>query len=550
VLRVGVPRVATQFARVSFTQTAIGMGILAIVMIIAIASVTDNMVLKRLGLLGRQVAAIGDSRDPNARVQIGGKDEIAGVATGINQMLGQLEDSQSDLAYLASHDSLTRLHNRRRFESDLRLQLARRGHGALLWLDVDHFKEVNDALGHAVGDDLLIALANLLAQHTRGSGHVARLGGDEFGILLPRASEAEAIAGAKRILDLTARNPFSVGEHEIRISVSIGIVLFPEHGSTIDDLVARADLAMYQAKSAGRNALSVFTSDAEWQSEMSERIAMAEQIVRALRDDQFMLYAQPLRRTADATTDTYELLLRMKGEDGSIIMPARIIPTAERVGLIRDIDRWVVRRGIALIAAEQRAGRDTRFAVNVSGTAFSDPELLRVIRDEIAQQGIDPSRLIIEITETTAIADIEGARQFITELRAIGCQFSLDDFGAGTSSFYYLKHLPIDYLKIDGSLVKSLGSNTTDEHFVRAIIEMCRGLEIPTVAEYVEDAAIYDIVTDLGVDFAQGYGVGHPKPLSGYFIPTPEPTAISIFAPTAHLETPAVWPPKPAQETA
>ena len=547
VLRVDTPRTATQFARTSLMQAAIGMAIMAVLMILAVAAVTDKMVLKRLGQLGSEVAAVGQSRDPNARVQIGGTDEIAGVAAGINTMLGQLEESQSDLAYLASHDSLTRLYNRRRFETELRLQLAKQAHGALLWLDVDHFKEVNDGLGHAIGDELLMALADSLAQHTRGAGRVARLGGDEFGILLPNADEDEAIGAAKRILDLTAKNPFSISGHKIRVSVSIGIVLFPAHGATIDDLLARADLAMYQAKSAGRNALSVFTSDEEWQSEMSERIAMAEQIVRALRDDKFLLYAQPVRCTADSTTDTYELLLRMVGEDGKIIMPARIIPTAERVGLIRDIDRWVVRRGIALIDAEQRAGRGTRFAVNVSGTAFSDPELLGVIRDEIARLGIDPSRLIIEITETTAIADIEGAKRFITELRAVGCQFSLDDFGAGTSSFYYLKHLPIDYLKIDGSLVKSLGTNTTDEHFVRAIIEMCRGLEIPTVAEYVEDAELYDIVSKLGVDYAQGYGVGRPEPLSSYFESAPGAGHYVEAEAGTHVGTP-VWPPHAAGE--
>jgi EAL domain-containing protein (putative c-di-GMP-specific phosphodiesterase class I) len=226
-----------------------------------------------------------------------------------------------------------------------------------------------------------------------------------------------------------------------------------------------------------------------------------------------------LRRLADNAVPVYELLLRMIGEDGEIILPAEFIPTAERLGVIRDIDRWVARRGVQMLGAEQAAGRDTVFAINMSGAAFSDPELLDIIREELRNCRVSPSRLVIEITETTAIADMARAQKFIGALKEIGCRFSLDDFGSGASSFYYLKHLPIDFLKIDGALVKGLSEDSPDMHFVRAIIEMCRGLDIRTVAEWVENPGLLDTIEGLGADFAQGYEVGRPLPLEEYTEP-------------------------------
>jgi diguanylate cyclase (GGDEF)-like protein len=463
-----------------------------------------------------------------------GSDEISTVADSIDSMLNQLQESHSDLAYLASHDSLTRLYNRRRFEAELKSLLFREpGSGAVLWIDLDHFKDVNDSLGHAAGDQLLIHVANLLSKHLRDQSIVARLGGDEFGILLPGADAEQAIGAANRILNLFSQGLFAVATHDVRMSASVGVAVFPDDGTLVDDLLAHADLAMYEAKSKGRNALALFTSESEMQSGMTERILMAEQILRALRENRFQLYAQPLRRTSDASTNDYELLLRMVLEDGTIVMPDRIIPTAERIGLIRDIDRWVVRRGIEMIAEETALGRDTRFSVNVSGTAFSDPELLDIVRDEIDAHGIEPDRLIIEITETTAIADIEHAKAFIEELKDVGCRFALDDFGAGSSSFFYLKHLAVDFLKIDGGLVRNLCGDTTDKYFVRAIVEMCKGLGIPTVAEFVETDELYHLVRELGIDYAQGYGVGRPQPPGMYLAPFDDSSSLAVDTPAS-----------------
>ena len=445
------------------------------------------------------------------------------LADGLARVLSiqlELERSHSELTFLAAHDPLTGLANRRQFEAELERELFEverlGGGGALLWFDLDHFKDVNDSLGHAAGDDLLVAFAKKIKANSRDYCTVARVGGDEFGMLMPHASAQEAEATASRLLEMLAHTSFAAGKHVVRMSASIGIARFPDHGTTCDELMACADLAMYEAKTTGGDRFFAYTKDDLWRSRMTEQIETAEEIRGALRADRFQLYAQPLRRLADDAVPAYELLLRMIGEDGEVILPAEFIPTAERLGVIRDIDRWVARRGVRMLGEEWAAGRDTVFAINMSGAAFSDPELLDIIREELQGCGAPPANLVIEITETTAIADMARAQKFIGALKEIGCRFSLDDFGSGASSFYYLKHLPLDFLKIDGALVKGLSEGSPDMHFVRAIIEMCRGLDIRTVAEWVEDPGLLDTIEELGADFAQGYEVGRPLPLEEY----------------------------------
>jgi EAL domain-containing protein (putative c-di-GMP-specific phosphodiesterase class I) len=348
------------------------------------------------------------------------------------------------------------------------------------------------------------------------SGLLARLGGDEFGMLIPRASLAEAEATAQRILDVLNSHQFTVAGHEVRIGASVGIVTFRDGVDSADDLLAGADLAMYHAKSSGRNRAVAYTNKDEWRTEMTERIALSAAIVSALRDERFELYAAPTRNLTSGEPGSFELLLRMHAEDGMLVLPGQIIPTAERIGLIRDIDRWVVRRAIEILAAEHDAGRATQLSVNVSGAAFADPVLLDIAIGEFERTGVDPSRLTIEITETSAISDMKRAQAFMTRLRGLGCRFALDDFGAGVSSFYYLKHLAVDDLKIDGTLVRMLPDHSADSHFVRAIVEMCHGLGIRTVAEYVEDDELLELVTQLGVDCAQGDAVGVAMPIDYY----------------------------------
>lgn len=516
-MKASQPRTSIVTARDTMVRFSIALLVLLVLLLLIVGAALDRIVLRRLGQFRGELVRVRDGGDVSARVKLAGRDEIADVAEDVNDMLSQIESSQSDLAYLAIHDPLTMLFNRRRFETELRECLSEpQSAGALLWFDLDHFKEVNDSLGHAAGDELLIELAGILSAETRGSSTLARLGGDEFGVLLPGANREEATAAAARLTELMGTHVFHVAGHEVRVSASVGIVLYPEHGQMADDLLSRADLAMYHAKNRGRNMAIVYTSDDEWRTEMTERIGLAADIVSALKDDRFVLYLQPSRRISDGAAGTAELLLRMRGKDGQLVGPDQIIPTAERIGLVRDIDRWVVKRAIAMLADERRAGRTTRLSVNLSAMAFSDPGLLEIVRNEIDATGVDPSLLTLEITETSAISDLAHAQHFIKVLKEVGCRFALDDFGAGVSSFFYLRHLPVDDLKIDGSLVCNLGTAPADAHFLGAIVEMCKGLRINTVAEYVETEELYALVAEKGVDYAQGYFIGVPVPAEQY----------------------------------
>ena len=405
------PRTVVQLTNSGVARLSVGLGIMGLALVLALVAVVDVSVLSRLKSLRNGVADVGRSGDASARLHVRGNDEISQVTESINGMLAELERSQSDLAYLATHDSLTRLYNRRRFETELARELeeSRGGgsSGAMLWFDLDNFKEINDSLGHAAGDKLLQSVANLLSGETRGYSLVARLGGDEFGLLIPRADATEAVNTAMRILDVMAIRSFSVASHEVRVSASVGVVLYPTHGESVDDLLARADLAMYHAKSHGGNRLSVYTSDDHWRTEMSERIGLAEHIVSALRDDRLRLFAQPTVRVEDGSPGPTELLLRMDDGEGGFVLPDEILSTATRIGLSRDVDAWVVRKAIALLAAEQAGGSLVPLSVNLTGAALSDPDIIRAMADAAAQSGADLAGLVVEVGEASAVADIQ-----------------------------------------------------------------------------------------------------------------------------------------------
>jgi diguanylate cyclase (GGDEF)-like protein len=515
-LKVVQPRTALAKAQASIFGVDVVMGVSGLMFFVLTGILLDRAVLARLGAVSRGVRDVGKTGDPAARVTVAGDDEIAHLAEDINGMLDELGHSRSELEYTASHDPLTGLHNRRSFSEGLDRTLAEHRRfgatGSVLWLDVDNLKDVNDGLGHAAGDEVLAGFGARLVRESRGYSIVARVGGDEFCILLPHTDSREALEAASRLVEAVSSETFPAGDHEVRISMSVGVVTFPKNGEDAADLLSAADIAMYDAKAGGGDRAVVYETGEVSRSEMTVRIETAESIIAALREDRLTLYAQPIRDLADETAEHYELLLRVIDVNGAIVLPDTIIPAAERLGLIRDIDRWVAQRAIRLLAAEQATGRDVTFSINVSGRAFSDQKLVDIIRDEFLASGADPNGLVIEVTETATIANIEGARQFITALKEIGCRFSLDDFGSGASSFFYLRHLPVDFLKIDGTLVKGLSSNDVDVHFLRAIVEMCRGLGIRTIAEYVEDEDLLRAVRELGVDYAQGYEVGRPEP--------------------------------------
>ncbi len=425
---------------------------------------------------------------------------------------------EGQLEYLADHDALTGLVNRPRFAREVAHQIAyvRRygGGGAVLMIDLDDFKYVNDTLGHNVGDEVITAVARILQDRLRETDLLARLGGDEFAVLVPRATEAEARVVASGLLEAVRESQVLVGvEGRPQVTVSVGLAPFDaEREVTADDLLIDADVAMYEAKNEGRDRLALATS--EQQVRMEARLSGAERIRRSLDEDDFVLYCQPVVDLGTDTVAQYELLLRMVGDDGELILPATFLYTAERFDLIGAIDRWVIARGIETIAEEGKAGRNLRLEINISGRSVTDPELPGFIERELSSTSIDPASLIFEVTETAAIAHMDRARKFVAGLTDLGCAFALDDFGAGFGSFYYLKYLPLDYLKIDGEFVRNLPASKTDQLILGSIVDMSKGLGKTTIAEFVGDDQTVGLLREQGVDYGQGYHLGRPRPLS------------------------------------
>jgi len=445
--------------------------------------------------------------------------------------LGQIQDVservryETQLQHMADHDPLTGLLNRRSFERELNThiqQVQRYGpEGAALVLDIDRFKHINDTLGHNVGDELIVKVAQTLRTRLRDSDVLARLGGDEFAILLPRGGATEAARVADAVLGaVRAQSVLTAAGRRRAITASIGIALFGDtERLSAEDVLVNADLAMYDAKEAGRDRVAIYSSHERGASRMKARITWAERIREALEEDRFTLYAQPIVDLSDGEVRQHELLLRMIDERGEVIPPAAFIGIAERFDLMQEIDRWVVARAIRLMAEQRAAGRELVFEVNISGSSTGDPELLTIIERELAETGVDPVNLVLEVTETTAVANIPQAQQFAARLAELGCRFALDDFGAGFGSFYYLKHLPFDLLKIDGEFVRSCTTSTTDQLLIRAAVDIARGLGKKTIAEYVGDEATVELLRQLGVDYAQGFHLGRPGPLAARLDP-------------------------------
>ena len=447
-----------------------------------------------------------------------GEGDAAALILSVGMDITARKKAELRLAWLADHDPLTGLFNRRRFTQELNDAVAAarryRRSGALLFLDLDQFKYINDTSGHHAGDRLLQRLGELLPSILREVDVIGRLGGDEFAVILNQATAEEAVQVAKKILAHICEIEFSVEERIHKLSASIGIALFPEHGIRIEDLLSRADLAMYQVKDSGRGSWYLLSSEDQSQRLMRERVFWKQQVEHALKDKRFLLFVQPIVGIQSQTVSHYEVLLRMQGNDGEIIGPTQFIEVAERSGLIHSIDRMVMAEAIRYQALAMTQGVRITLTVNLSAHAFNNPDLLEQLKQLLKDTGLDPKQLIFEMTETAALADMVAAQQLMEAINDIGCQFALDDFGTGFSSFYYLKKLPFEFIKIDGSFISKLAERVDDQVLVKAMGEIARAFGKRTIAEQVEDEKTLALLAHYGIDYAQGYYVGRPVPIT------------------------------------
>jgi diguanylate cyclase (GGDEF)-like protein/PAS domain S-box-containing protein len=419
------------------------------------------------------------------------------------------------LRYMADHDQLTCLFNRRRFDEQLKRELARAGryasHSAVLSIDIDNFKSINDSAGHAAGDAVLVQMARVLTSRFRSTDLVARLGGDEFAVLLSAVGATEARAAAEDLLHEIRSSPAIYGGKPFRITASIGVAAFESDDATAGEVLVNADLAMYAAKTGGRDRVVVYTASEARKARAMARLTWSQRIRDALENDRFVLHLQPILDLSTGQISHGELLLRMQGARGKLIAPGAFLPAAERFGLIHEIDRWVVHGAIQLIA--EAPSPMPPVGINLSGESIvGDPQLLPMIARELEQAAVDPAALIFEVTETAAIANTPEATRFARGLTDLGCSLALDDFGTGFGSFYYLKHLPVSYVKLDGEFIQNLPRSEVDEHMVKAIVGVSQALGIKTVAESVADEETIGLLQKHQVDYAQGFHVGKPAP--------------------------------------
>jgi diguanylate cyclase (GGDEF)-like protein/PAS domain S-box-containing protein len=433
------------------------------------------------------------------------------------QDISERKEMARRLEYAVDHDFLTGLLNRRHFEQELAKETERAarygGPGAVLLIDLDNFKDVNDTFGHRAGDDVLKGVAGLLRQRLRSTDVVARVGGDEFAVLLTQTDPDHVQIVADEVVKALGRETAVLADQSIRITASVGVAMFD--GLSDVEVLAYADLAMYEAKETGRNRFEMYRPLKDGRERGSARLAEAERIRHALEEERLILYCQPILDLRTNEICQYELLLRLPDEQGGEpLPPSAFLYRAERSGLIQAIDGWVIRKAIALIAEHARAGRELVLNVNLSGKSIGDRKLAALTEEALAESGIDPTRLVFELTETAAISNIEEAKAFAIRLHGKGCRFALDDFGAGFGSFYYLKSFPFDYLKIDGDFIRGLTTSPMSQLVVSAIVSIARGMGKKTVAEFVADDETTSLLRTIGVDCAQGFHYGMPRPIS------------------------------------
>lgn len=449
--------------------------------------------------------------------------------------ISERKSLEEKLRWQATHDPLTELLNRRFFEAQLDEECHRlkrgRGHSALLYIDLDRFKYINDTAGHAAGDQLLIEVGRQLRSRLRETDLLARLGGDEFAVILRHIEPENIYPAADSYRETLARATFNYGGKDYKVNCSIGVAVISRETQSPGEVLANADIACHLAKRKGRNQTHLYVPESDEKSAMDSDLGWSVRLREALQKGLFVLHYQPIVPMPDLDmsrlpaedgmlwtelVDTlpgrahYEVLVRMLGPSGEIIAPQAFIPTAERFNLMPEIDRWVVTSAIRRLGEINANGDRVAFTINLSGQTLDDKRLVPLIKKLIGGMSLDPGALVFEITETAAIENIDIAKKIIDELRVLGCRFALDDFGSGFSSFSHLKHLAVDYIKIDGLFVQGMARDPIDHAMVASMNDIAHSLGRLTIAEYVENAEILSLLKKCGVDYVQGYYLSRP----------------------------------------
>jgi diguanylate cyclase (GGDEF)-like protein len=432
----------------------------------------------------------------------------------IAEALAQAEKTEAELRYIADHDSLTGLLDRRRFRAELDQYVSFTarygGQGAVMIIDIDGLKAINDSLGHHAGDNLIRHVAAIMRERVRATDIVARLSGDEFAVLMPQAETAGALQLGEDLRAQVAENA-AAGLDIEEATISVGITMFGgERGIGAEAVLVAADQAMYRAKEDGRNQTALFQDPTEPQRQQRRRQTTSARIRDALTHDRLSLHTQPIRSLASGGIERYELLLRMTGENGELLPAASFIEAAERSGMVQELDRWVVVQALELLAQREQDGAPVSLHVNLSGASVADVSVLEFIERRLDEGEADPARCTFEITETAPVHNYEAAAGFADRITEFGCQVAIDDYGAGFGPFHYLKSIPFDLIKIDGSFIRDMPNSDADQLTVQAIVQIARGLGKTTIAEYVQDDVTATMLREYGVDMAQGYHLGRP----------------------------------------
>ncbi|MCH9650877.1 MAG: EAL domain-containing protein [Deltaproteobacteria bacterium] len=434
----------------------------------------------------------------------------------------QLRGMEKEMKFLESHDPLTGLVNRREFERRLQdgLEATREQgrHHALCFLDLDEFQLVNHSFGHTAGDEMLVAVADLLKSRVRKSDTVARLGSDEFGVLFQDCFPGLARSLCRSLLEGLKERQFSWGDRSFRCTASIGLVPVTAQMGAADDLLSIAHGACYLARGEGRNCIHEYSPGDTALAERHEEMQWIQRIHKAFKEDRFVLVSQTFEPSSPEAEPISEIFLRMVREDGELIRPAVFIQAAERYHLISTIDRWVVRTAMGLIQLEheasvQRGDRKRTYTINLSGQSLSEEGFVQDVVGVLESSLVDPKTICFEITETATIANLQHATRFFSELRWQGYRFVLDDFGSGMSSLAYLKNLPVDFLKIDGQFVRNIAREPIQRAMVESIHRISRVLGIRTIGECVESKAALEVLREIGIDYAQGFWLSEPEPM-------------------------------------